>query len=304
MQLPTLQSLENNLRHCLLLKADDLYFTLAEPYGAAIRNEFLGIEVRGLAVENLSEEKVNAIELDRFDVARRVSTLLKMLQSRSLSLHVQQVPDSEDGRNDGVEFLEHFLSTLPSVALGGLDMTAVRYGEVRSVYNLAYAWLNLIDCVADCFTSKDLFALTVGDLALLSGLDVRTLRNRCGPEKVLRTTPERTSLARDSAAKAFVSIHVLDALDWLRARKDFKISTIDPAWIKLQLAASLGNAPDMTRGLIIAAVVNHGPLSSLAPAIDATVEQTRQWFDEGTALPPATAEKLGQLLGLSSQPKV
>lgn len=300
MHLPTLQAVETNLRQCLLLKADDLYFTLARPYGALVRNEFLGIAVEGLADEHLSDEEIAAIDLERFDVARRVSELLKMLQLRSLSLDSVHRPDSEEGRNNGIQFLEHFLSTLPSVALGGLDMTGVRHGDVKRVYTLGYAWLNLIDTIADAFNDRDSSALTVSDLALLSGLDVRTIRNQCGPKKQLRTSENRSSLARGSAAAAFVSVHGLDAIDWLRTRKDFLISTIDPDWIKRRVAASRDSAPHTTRGLIIAAVVNHGPLLSLAPEIGATVEHVRQWFDHGAALPPVIAANLIELLGLES----
>lgn len=299
MQLPTIKAVETNIRHCLLLKADDLYFTLAAPDGVTMRNEFLGVIVSGLADE-LSDHEIAAIDLGRFDVARRITALLVMLQSRSLSFEGAHVPDSEDGRNDGIQFLEHFLSTLPSVALGGVDMTGVRHGEVSQVYKLAYAWLNLIDTIANAFDDKDSSMLTVSDLALLSGLDVRTLRNRCGPEKQLRTSPTRSSLSRDSAAAAFVSINGLDAIDWLRARKDFKISVIDPQWIKRQVAGARDSVPHLTRGLIIAAVVNNGPLSSLAAGVGATVEDVRQWFDHGSALPPAVARKLSELLNLNS----
>jgi hypothetical protein len=56
----------------------------------------------------------------------------------------------------------------------------------------------------------------------------------------------------------------------------------------------------LTRGLIICAVVNHGPLSKLAPEVGATVEDVRHWFDNGSALPPAIAAKLSQLLGQNS----
>ena len=75
MEIPSLTNTETNLRHCLLLKADDLYFTLAAPLGEELRNRFLGIEVEGLADENLSEEAIAAIDLDRFSRPCRTSRL-------------------------------------------------------------------------------------------------------------------------------------------------------------------------------------------------------------------------------------
>ena len=195
-------------------------------------------------------------------------------------------------RNDALDFLEHFLSTLPDVALGGLDLTAARNGEVRRIYELAYAWLNLIETIEGAFYGETESSLTVGDLALLSGLDTRTIRNRCGPDKLIRTSAARTSQDRNSASPAFVHLHALDAVDWLRSRKDFHVSAVDPGWITQRLANA--NPANSTRGLLMASIVNLGPLASLAPAFDFTVEDARRWFDEGELLPASISEALIQ----------
>lgn len=294
MRIPPLKDAETNLRHCLLLKADDIYFTLAQPDGETLRNEFLGVPVVGLADENVSEADVASIDLDRFAIAQSVRSLHTMLEYRNLSVGSKHRPDAEGGRNEALDFLEHFLSTLPSVALGGLDLTNVRNGEVRQIYNLAYAWLNLIETVEAAFFGEIESTLTVNDLALLSGLDTRTLRNRCGPGKLIRTSATRASQERNSASPAFVHLHTLDAVDWLRGRKDFAISKIDPAWIARRLAdAPPANA---SRGLLVASIINLGALSDLAPALGFTPEQARKWFDLCESLPPEIVNALATQL--------
>lgn len=298
MDIPSLERTETNLRHCLLLKGDDLHFTLGEPDGEKSRSDFLGIPVEGLADENLSEADIASINLGRFAIAQRVRELRTMLEGRRLSLGFKHRPDTEDGRNEALDFLEHFLSTLPSVALGGVDMTYVRNGEVRRIYDLAYAWLNLIETVDAAFHGETESALTVNDLALLSGLDTRTLRNRCGPGKLIRTSATRASQARNSASPAFVHLHALDAVDWLRGRKDFTISKIEPAWMARRLADA--TPINSSRGLLVASIINLGALSGLAPALGFTPEQAREWFDRGEFLPPEIADALTQRLEIAN----
>ncbi|MBS0479341.1 MAG: hypothetical protein JSR79_08585 [Proteobacteria bacterium] len=297
MNIPPLNAVETHLRHCLLLKADDLYFTLAEPLGEAVRNDFLGISVEGLADENLSDDEIASIDLGRFAVAHKVHSLHVMLENRGLSLDHDHRPDVEDARNSALDFLEHFLSTLPDVALGGVDLTPARNGEVRRVFNLAYAWLNLIETIESAFYGQTQSTLTVADLALLSGLDTRTLRNRCGPGKLIRTSTERVLQARNSASAAFVHLHALDAMDWLKGRKNFEISEIDPVWIARQLADA--TPPNAARGLLMAGITNLGALSDWTPSFGFTPEQARGWFDQGEALPPAIADNLARRLALS-----
>ncbi|KZX94534.1 hypothetical protein A3718_07400 [Erythrobacter sp. HI0019] len=294
MELPTLEKTDTNLRNCLLLKADDLYFTLANPFGEQLRNEFLGVPVEGLADENLSLEQVASIDLSRFAIADTVHRLHSMLEGRQLSLLSSSEPDSDYARQDALDFLEHFLSTLPEVALGGTDLTAAGYGSVRRIYNLAFAWLNLIETIEEAFEGQTESALAVTDLALLSGLDQRTVRNRCGPKKEIRTSSDRSSRDRASASPAFVRLHSLDAVNWLKERKTFRIEAIDPAWIASRLEGL--NGAQATRGLLLASVVNEGPLTSLAEVIGSTPEKVRQWFDDGSALPADTLSALTSLL--------
>lgn len=300
MDLPTLRRTEENLRHCLLLKADDLYFTLADPQGTEMRDSFLGLSVEGLADENLSEEEIGSIDLTRFHIARCVQLLHNMLDKRQLSLHDENRPNTEDGRNDALHFVEHFLSTLPSVALGGLDLTAARNLEVRKVYELASAWLTLIEAIEGAFSGDNSWMLSVSDVALLSGIDVRTLRNLCGPAKTIRTMVIDETRRTGSDAPVFVYLNGVDALDWLRSRKDFKIAPVDPVWITRSLAGA--DPRNATRGLIISAIVNLGPMELLADAIGLTIEKLRACVDGTSELPRPSFDKLLHLLTVEPTP--
>lgn len=297
MHLPLIEEVYSNLRKCLLLKADDLYFTMAGPDKDTLRNSFLGVDVEGLADENLTEAEVASIDLRRFEIANNVRQLHEMLIGHRLSLGSDHVPDVEDATHT-LEFLEHFLSTLPNVALGGYDHTSARNGEIRKIYDLTYAWLNLVETIIAAFDGKTESTLVVNDLALLSGLDTRTLRNRCGPGKLIRTTAKRASQDRSIASPAFVNLHALDAVDWLKSRKNFKISRIDPNWLAKRLSTA---APmEVTRGLLIAAIVNLGPLSRLAPMFGLAPEKARELFDRGDPLPSEIVQNLSEALGAAT----
>ena len=290
MDLPDIKGMEDNLRVCLLLKADDLYFTMAEPHGAALRNDFLGIAVTGLADENLSDSEIASIDLNRFAIAERIRALHAMLADRKLSLDQTHLPDVTYARQDALDFVEHFISTLPNVALGGIDRTQSKNEEVHQLFTLAYAWLNLVETIEGAFNGETMSALSVTDLALLSGLDTRTLRNHCGPGKHIRTSATRSVQDRGGAAPAFVSLHALDTVDWLQNRKSFTISKIDPEWISKRVAES--DPAKTTRGLLIAGIVNLGALPALTQSLGITPKQARDWFDDGTPLPEATATAL------------
>lgn len=138
--------------------------------------------------------------------------------------------------------------------------------------------------------------MSVGDLALLSGLDIRTVRNRCGPGKQVRTSSDRVAKERGKAAPAFVSLNALDALEWLVGRKDFTVARIDPAWLTRELANL--DVCAATRGLLIASIVNLGPLSTLGIELDFTFEDARNWFDQGSALPTKVITSLTTRLGI------
>lgn len=290
MQVPSLTDTDYNLRQCLLLKADDLFFTLSDPLGGEMRERFLGIPVEGLADENLSEDDIGSIDLNRFDIAQRVRALHAMLQRRQLSLDETHIPHTEKAYNEALHFLEYFLSSLPNVALGGNDLTAAGYAEVRKISDLSLAWLSLIEFIECAFSSDDGAMLTVNDVATLSGIDVRTLRNLCGPEKTIRTSAVEEPKRKSQDATVFVHLNAFDVLNWLRSRRDFSIAAIDAEWIKSKLTIS--SRAEASRGLLISAIVNFGPLEEIARIIGTTPLAARACVDGPLELPAEVFAKL------------
>lgn len=304
MKLPALTDVEDNLKNCLLLKADDLYFTLDEDQGSRLRNEFIGIAIEGLADENVSPEDFSRIDLDRFAIYRRVKFLYDIVAGRCLSDGNPNTPDSEYARQDGLEFVEYFLSTLPSVAMGGCDQTHEAHGAVKDVYAHSYAWLNLVDAISGAFEGETTCELTISDLALLSGLDRRSVHNKCGPAKEIRTTVGRyAKKERKAVDSAFVTVHPFDAIAWLCSRSGFSIKPIDLAWVTMRLTVHTGqpnthNSAGRTRGLLVAALVNGTRLNDLLDRLGITIEQCRDWYDLGAEIPEIHRSKLAAILQL------
>lgn len=99
---------------------------------------------------------------------------------------------------------------------------------------------------------------------------------------------------RASAPPALVRLHALDSINWLRSRKDFEISSIQPRWIARELAnASPENA---TRGLLVASIVNLGALADFGPTVGIDPDEARQIFDEARPLPAETVASLKEQL--------
>lgn len=306
MKLPKLVAVQANLKDCLLLKADDLFFTLGAPDGFRLRNEFIGIDINGLADEHVSPEDLERVDLSRFEIYRRVRLLHEMLEGRCLSVGDKNIPDAEVARQDGLEFLEYFLSTLPTVAMGGYDMTSAARREVRDVYAHAYAWLNLIDAICNAFYGDTSCELTVADLSLLSGLDRRTVQNCCGPANEIRTTVGRQAKKeRKSVDPAFVTVDPFDAIAWLCSRPKFSIQPIDLKWIERRFFANNREAGPQsvavqTRGTLIAALVNGTKLRDLVATLKVGPHQCREWYDHGLVIP---AEPHASLMRLLSGPQ-
>lgn len=305
MNIPDLNATVANMKNCLLLKADDLYFTIGGAEGERFRNEFMGIEIEGLADENVGDEDRARIDLTRFGIWRRVVDLHEMLTRRALSVGNPNIPDSEDARHDALEFLEHFLSTLPNVAMGGWDMTGEARGQVRDVYILSHAWLDLVDAIGGAFNGDDDCQLTISDLSHLTGLDRRTVHNRCGRNKEIRTSVERFALkGRQAVEPAFVRVHPFDAIAWLCGRPSFTIQSIDRDWMLKRFADidewdSANAAATQTRAALIAALVNGSKLTDLASRLGVTPDDCRGWYDLGTKLSATARAELSAILNVT-----
>lgn len=304
MEQPDLIKLQDDLRVALALKADDLLFTVGGNLGERLQDEFLGVACGGHLASDLflSSEELAAIHLDRFQIAAQVRSLVGMLESRSLALTPNQhVPDLDSIRQDGLEFFEHFLSTLPRVALGAWDATSIRNGALRRFYEDCSAWANLVEAVETAFyDGADLYSLRVADLARLSGLEMRTMRNRVGPAKPIRTTPERKHRAGGLDEGSFVGVNTLDALNWLSARREFSIQSLDPEWAERRLAEARDRVT-IGRAAIVLGLLNIGSLAKMAADLGWTEKKLNDWAELGPSTDADEAAALAELIGLKPQ---
>lgn len=291
-------TLNRDLRTALTLKADDLYFTVGGSRGQKLRAEFLGVApFEGLACEAFDEAVGAAIDLSQFDIARQVRELACAVSDRNWG-SASGIPDTEYQRTENLDFLEHFMSSLPSVALGGLDATSVRNGALKTLYLTSLAWFDLVDAVADTFNDEpDLHSIELSQLALLSGRDLRTIRNYAGPSKPLRTTSERhRRRTSDIANPAFVTVHTFDAIDWLR-RRDFSFSLIKTDWARQRLAEA-SQRGTIARSLIMLALINFGPRDLIASKLGCDEDRVRALEDDRTPLTSDDEQRLHVVLGL------
>jgi hypothetical protein len=291
-------TLDRDLRTALTLKADDLFFTVGGSRGQELRAAFLGVaSFEGLACEAFDEVNGAAIDLAQFDIARQVRELACAVSGRSWG-STSGVPDTEYQRTENLDFLEHFVSSLPTVALGGLDATSVRNGALKTLYLTSLAWFDLVDAVADTFNDEpDLHLIELSQLALLSGRDLRTIRNFAGPSKPLRTTSDRRRRRTSGIADpAFVTVHTFDAIDWLR-RRSFSFAAIDTAWVSQRLAEASKRAT-IARSLIMLALINFGPRNSIAAKLGCGEDRVRALEDERTPLTSDDEQRLHAVLGL------
>lgn len=273
------QKIEHDLRVALTLKADDLWFTVGGERGRQLQAEFLGVEpLNGLAGESFDEDSLCDIDLSRFAVAGQAAELAETTSNRSWGPEAGE-PDTEDHRNYILDFFEHFLSTLPTVALGGEDSTNVGYGILRDLYLTSYAWFGLVDAVADVFRDlPQLYSIRLSDIARLSGRELRTIRNQAGPTKPLRTTAER-QLRRQRTINdpAFVTVNTFDAVDWLR-RRGFEFQPLSLDWGRRRMAEAVEPATK-ARSLLMLALINFGPRWSIASTLSCDEDQVRRLED-------------------------
>lgn len=293
--------IEIDLRTALALKSDDIYFTLGGAEGRRLRAEYLGVEVfEGLASDIFAElSELLHIDLGRFEIASHIQALNEMISTGSLGLGERLgTPDPDTVRQHALDFVEHFLLSLPAVALGGLDSTSVRNGCLRRFYDCCSAWADLLVAIEVIFADDpDLYRLKVSDLALLSGVEVRSMRNRVGPDKLIRTSGQRSHRENALGEASFVGVNTFDALDWLTARRDFQINQLSVSWA-LQRMKEATQRETLGRAVIVTALINVGPLSAIAHRLKWTEQKVKLWAEQGPTDSDDDARELATLVGV------
>ena len=225
MQIPTNSEIDQNLRQALVVKAEELLLMAGGEVGSALAEAMTGAKLDGELPSDffVDDAQFNAINIEKLEIRSHFESLRTLLVNRSLAADASYGSiDSDHIEQEHLEFIELFLSSLPNIALGGRDWTGCRNGPIRDLLSLGRAWHRLT-CVIDDGTNGDfdLEWLTATDLALIAGIEVRSIRNMVGPNKMLRSFEKYQKRKTDLGSRGFAAINRFDALTWLNERKGF-----------------------------------------------------------------------------------
>jgi hypothetical protein len=138
-----------------------------------------------------------------------------------------------------VEWLSYFLAALPREAMGGLDFTGIATDADAPLVSLlrnAEARLHLVEFVQGLFGDPRIgFGFTPGEIAILGGTDVRTVRNVMGPkgDKPIRSH----GMGKERIGKNDLVLgDPLDALEWLAGRRGFHPGRLSMDWVNEKLS--------------------------------------------------------------------
>jgi hypothetical protein len=239
MKVPNLTRLERNLRETLVLKAEELSIIAGSEVGAQLVSALTGLnDVHGLPTDWFAaENELELIDIDRLAITACIRDLHARLETHSLGMSVDDGRIScEEIEQDDLDPIELYLSSLPDVALAAYDWTGCRNGAVKELFLLGRAWKHLIEALD--YGSKgdfDFEPLTVSDVALLAGIEERSLRNKVGKNGPLRSVDQYRERKSPVSQRGFVAIDRFDAIDWLLSRKGFELGRIRPGLVASRL---------------------------------------------------------------------
>ncbi len=266
MEIPSLYELKTAFRNALVVNAETLYLLSGmEGLGRELATLYLGRPVDDLpSDEYLANSSLQAIDIDRHAIWQKIAGLHHMLDERRMAMRSGTI-DAEFIQQEMLHFLELFLASIPNVALGAWDGTGVRAGCLASLFELASAWLRLAEDIDDALAGASGFInLRPADLALLGGMNERSMRNLIGPNNRIRTLQgSKGSAARKSKSsvqsRAFVAVNLVDALDWLGSRKGFAIEPLTPKFI-VEHVGEIQDPKVRARAAVISLLTSHRTL--------------------------------------------
>lgn len=279
--LPDLLAVHANLRSAIVLKAEDLYLTVGGDLGFELARRLTGVSMpEGLPSDVFSEALIEEIAIERWAITGHVNWLVEMLATRGFGYRPGDgALDSDFMQQEHIDFLELFLATLPGIALGGVDWTAARAGALRDLLRLATAWQRLAQ-VVDTGLGGDFEVeeLGVGDLALIAGVEVRSMRNLVGPNRSIRTVEISRVPRSPVSARAFASVNRVDALAWLRERKGFWLAPLRPGLISKRLT-EIDDPKTQYRAAVLASLITGPSLRQLAATLKVSETELKQLGD-------------------------
>jgi hypothetical protein len=205
----------------------------------------------------------------------------------------------DEVRVEGVEWLSYFLSVLPREAMGGWDYTGIATNPDAPLVSLlrhAEARLQLAEFVQGLFTEKGTgIGFTPGEIAVLAGTDVRTVRNVMGPkgDKPIRSH----GLGKERSGKNdLVHGDPLDALEWLAGRRAFHPGRLSTNWVNEKLSeVRSAQAAAAIPGVII--WLNRSTTKDFAKSLNWPLDRLRKWL-RAEGINPADAKSIAVASGL------
>ena len=258
---------------------------------------FLGVNPSdGLAGESFDESNLGEIDLSRFDIARQATELAEVVGARRWGTN-SGIPDTEFQRNNNLDF-SSILSRRCADGPLEIDSAGVHTGipERPLSHQSGVVQPDRRDCRRVRGRAGTLFIGTVTACAAVRPRS-RTIRNQAGPAKPLRTTAER-QLRRERTINdpAFVTVHTFDAVDWLR-RRGFEFQPLNLNWARARIDEAPASAI-RTRSLLMLALVNTGPRTSIGSILTCTEDQVRRLEDGAEPLAPNDEQRLRTALGI------
>lgn len=242
MIIPSVEDLQANLRATLVVQSETLWHAVgSNERGSAIVEQLTGVSgVTVFPTDFFSDEQALAqIQLAPLAITQTVLGLREVLENRSIGVGKDSTGIDPDWlEQEHLDLLDLYLDSLPVIALGGWDWTTQKRGALANLLKLGKAWHRLTGTISDSLNGNfDDEVLTPPDLALLAGLEERSVRNLVGPCKLLRSDEHYVGRQSKTRGRSFVAVDRFDALGWLCSRPSFRIKTLRPGLIADHLEA-------------------------------------------------------------------
>lgn len=302
MRIPDLTDLERNLRETLVVRAEVLMLGMGGELGAQLASLVTGglVDEHTIPTDTFDGTNLDDIPVAHLAIHHCLIGLRALLEAKSLGRDPTSTTlDSDYIRQEYLDLLELYLSSLPDMTFGGFDWGGCRNGAMRALLLAGQAWHRLL-CMIDegTYGDFDLELITATDLAMLADLEVRSVRNLVGPQKRLRSKEHHVERKTQVSERGFATINRFDALDWLVSRKDFKFSDLKPSLLAARLDG-VANPVARGRAAILCALVRGLPFSTLAARLNLE-EKTLRDLADGIGQ-PQLAERITQHVLQSEQ---
>lgn len=244
-------------------------------------------DVQGFIVEATYDTFERRFDTDFLEKIRIDGTLFAQAARHCYDIVAIRGPieeiDYEYVRDDGLHWLEYYLSAIPTDSYGTGDdysgMARDPDASLRLLHDLASARLTLAEYVDDLTSGywqewQSTCVFTPRDISLLGDVNIRTVRNAMGPKG---DKPIRTEAIGEKARRSdYVWGDALDSLEWLAGRRGFQPGPLSPQWVD-------GRVPEMSNLRALAAMpglvawINRTTTEELAARLQWSPEKVRNW---------------------------